>query len=366
MTTYVDFHILQLLPPSNINRDDTGSPKSARFGGVERHRVSSQAWKRATRQEFGRYLDESRLGIRTKQGPKIIAERICELREDCTAEDAFEAAKKIVALGGIKLDKKNPDQTGYLMFYAREEINHLAELAIQLLDGEDVKKAQVRKAIDNARAVDIALFGRMIADAPELNVDASCQVKHALSVHRATPDFDYYTAIDDELGADESGAGMIGTIEFVSSVLYRYATVSVDSLEQNLGDPAASAEAIRAFAQAFTLSMPTGKMNTFANRTRPDFVLVEIREDQPVELGSCFEDAVPADGNTMRNAALRLAQYAIDGDAQFGTAPVKSFYMALDRATTGDLEAVLAERSEKLSFPELVERIGAHVYQPEA
>ena len=41
---YVDFHILQTVPPSCINRDDTGSPKTAVYGGVLRARVSSQAW----------------------------------------------------------------------------------------------------------------------------------------------------------------------------------------------------------------------------------------------------------------------------------------------------------------------------------
>ena len=38
---YVDFHVLQTVPPSCINRDDTGSPKTAIYGGVTRARVSS-------------------------------------------------------------------------------------------------------------------------------------------------------------------------------------------------------------------------------------------------------------------------------------------------------------------------------------
>ena len=52
MSTYIDLHILQDLPPSNINRDDNGTPKHAVYGGVQRLRVSSQAWKRATRKHF--------------------------------------------------------------------------------------------------------------------------------------------------------------------------------------------------------------------------------------------------------------------------------------------------------------------------
>ena len=49
---FVDIHAIQSLPPSNVNRDDTGSPKTAIYGGVRRSRVSSQSWKRAIRQYF--------------------------------------------------------------------------------------------------------------------------------------------------------------------------------------------------------------------------------------------------------------------------------------------------------------------------
>ena len=58
---FIDVHILQTVPPSNINRDDTGSPKSARFGGVKRARVSSQAWKKATRDLFPTCLMRTKL-----------------------------------------------------------------------------------------------------------------------------------------------------------------------------------------------------------------------------------------------------------------------------------------------------------------
>lgn len=55
---FIDIYALQTVPPSNINRDDTGSPKTAMYGGVRRARVSSQAWKRAMRESFPEYLPE--------------------------------------------------------------------------------------------------------------------------------------------------------------------------------------------------------------------------------------------------------------------------------------------------------------------
>jgi CRISPR system Cascade subunit CasC len=65
---FLDVHALQTVPPSNLNRDDTGAPKTALYGGVPRARVSSQAWKRATRTYFAdeHLLEPSELGVRTK------------------------------------------------------------------------------------------------------------------------------------------------------------------------------------------------------------------------------------------------------------------------------------------------------------
>ncbi|MDX3329446.1 type I-E CRISPR-associated protein Cas7/Cse4/CasC [Streptomyces sp. ME02-6979-3A] len=58
-------HALQTVPPSNVNRDDTGALKTAVYGGVPRARVSSQAWKRAARTYFDdeHLLDASELGV---------------------------------------------------------------------------------------------------------------------------------------------------------------------------------------------------------------------------------------------------------------------------------------------------------------
>src|SRR5215211_7389766 len=68
MTTFIQLHILTAYPPANLNRDDTGKPKTAQFGGAERLRVSSQALKRAwrTSAEFREALN-GHIGERTQR-----------------------------------------------------------------------------------------------------------------------------------------------------------------------------------------------------------------------------------------------------------------------------------------------------------
>ncbi|MEK8144007.1 type I-E CRISPR-associated protein Cas7/Cse4/CasC [Streptomyces sp. M10(2022)] len=150
---------------------------------------------------------------------------------------------------------------------------------------EKLKKAQAKAVANRHHSVDISLFGRMVADTADINVDAAAQVAHALGVHAVETESDYYTAVDDKNAADESGAGMIGTVDFNSSTLYRYAALDVDRLRDNLGmglneekpgtDPVR--RAVEAFLEGFVTSLPTGKINTFGNHTLPDAVVVKLR-----------------------------------------------------------------------------------------
>lgn len=303
--TILDIHVLQTVPPSNLNRDDTGSPKTARFGGQVRARVSSQAWKRATRTAFDSYLDRSDLGVRTKRLIELIGDEIGRV-DSGLAERAPELAKAVLEAAGIKTSaprgkaKDVPEESGYLMFFSNRQVTLLAELAVRAAkeagDGQiAIPKVEAKACADTEHSVDVALFGRMVADATDLNVDAAAQVAHALSVDAVQNEYDYFTAVDDHKKADEeedAGAGMIGTVEFNSSTLYRYATVDVDRLRDNLGDAVATRRAVEAFTKAFVLSMPTGKQNTFANRTLPDAVLVFLRETQSINLVGAYETAI--------------------------------------------------------------------------
>jgi len=193
----------------------------------------------------------------------------------------------------------------------------------------------------------------MVADDANLNVDAACQVAHALSTHAVATEFDYYTAVDDRNPAEETGAGMIGTIEFDSATLYRYATVNVDALNRNLGDGESTAQAVEAFVRAFATSMPTGKQNTFANRTVPDAVVVMVREGRPVNLVGAFEEPVKGRAGYVAASCEALATYATDVEAAFGGSPTDTWVARVGRRTDA-----LAPLGEPIPFDELVQRVG--------
>ncbi|MET4224796.1 type I-E CRISPR-associated protein Cas7/Cse4/CasC [Oerskovia enterophila] len=337
--TFVDVHVLQTVPPSNLNRDDTGSPKTATYGGVRRARVSSQAWKRAARRDFEQYLDSSELGTRTKRVVELVADAIAKRNADAPEADRLKAAGEVLTAAGIavkeprvkKGETAGPAESGYLLFLSAQQIEALAVVASEsLATGEKIDKKAAQALIKGKNSIDLALFGRMVADVSDLNVDASCQVAHALSTHAVETEYDFFTAVDDhkaEDAAEDAGAGMIGTVEFNSSTLYRYATIDVDGLRKNLGDDEATSRAVAAFLRSFVRSMPTGKLNTFANRTLPDAVIVTVREDQPVSFVGAFEEPVAetVDGGRVRRSVQRLAQHATEVQDAWGGSPVASW-----------------------------------------
>lgn len=354
MSLFIDIHALQTLPPNNINRDDTGSPKTAMFGGVPRQRVSSQAWKRAIRRDFANYLEPSELGVRTKRVVEKTAYRVLELQgrpapdvndpEDRAA--LLEAAAQVEAVfksAGLKPEKKKLkknateeeqldalfSEVSYLLFLSDQQVSKVAQAVIDRPEGRWSKKESAAM-LDEAHSVDVAMFGRMVADVTAYNVDAAVQVAHAIGVSPSEPEFDYFTAVDDVRdAAEEAGAGMIGTVTFTSSTLYRYANVDLDGLVANLGSSEAAVKAVSAFIQAFMTSMPTGKQNTFANTTLPDVVIVSVRDDRPVSWVNAFEVPVPgdADGGRRVEAARRLATEAVSLDAMYDTTARKTWVM---------------------------------------
>jgi CRISPR system Cascade subunit CasC len=364
--TIIDIHVIQTVPPSNINRDDTGSPKTAVYGGQRRARVSSQAWKRATRDAFDSLLDVSELGVRTKQVVELIGDTITA-QQPLLKERAGELATAVLEAAGIKIKPARkaeaPAESGYLLFLSNRQVDALAELAIESAaaagDGKPViTKTEARARADRAHSVDVSLFGRMVADASDLNVDAAAQVAHALSVHTVANEYDYFTAVDDHKNdddAEDAGAGMIGTVEFNSSTLYRYATVDVDRLQDNLGDAEATRRAVEAFVRAFVASMPTGKQNTFANRTLPDAVLVVVRETQSINFVGAFEEVVTdtETGGRIATSIRRLAQHGRELHDAFDEHPVAAWNFGV-----GERTAPLAELSERSTFDATIAAAG--------
>ena len=370
--TYLDFHLLQTVPPSCINRDDTGSPKSAIYGGVRRARVSSQAWKRATRKKFEEELDHQDLGVRTKRVVELVAGRLVD-RESLDRDPAAQLAAAVVTAAGLKLTKaRNSERmdTEFLVLVSAQQADALADLAASALaeaDGDPAAavkalasaefKREAKRVLGQGNSVDLALFGRMVANDTDLNVDATCQVAHAISVHGADSEFDYFTAVDDLKGVGDdpeasadSGAGMIGTVEYTSATLYRYASINVEALAASLGDLAMTRRGIEAFTRSFVRSMPTGKVNTFANHTLPEVILVTLREDQPVSLVGAFEEpvAMGPSGGFAAPAATRLAQRSRETTSAYGTPPVAGWVVGV-----GDLVNDFGDQGDRVSFGEL-------------
>jgi CRISPR system Cascade subunit CasC len=325
----IELHLIQSFAPSNLNRDDTGSPKDCEFGGARRARISSQAIKRAMRTEFDRagLVPPHLRAVRTKRLIDTLAGRL--IAEGRSEEQARAAAREAVNATGVKIEEDS--QTAYLFFIGAEEIERVAALCREHWDalvsapaepapieGETAAPARgrrgrpattsasqlagpvkttIQRSLDGGRAVDLGLFGRMLADLPERNIDAASQVAHAISTHEVSVEFDFYTAVDDLRPEDTSGAGMLGTVEYNAACFYRYANVDVGQLRRNLGgDDTLVAGAVEAFVRASWGAIPTGKQNGFAAQNPPSFMLAVARDAGLWSLTNAFLKPVRATG----------------------------------------------------------------------
>ncbi len=365
-TLFVEVHILQSLPPSNVNRDDSGTPKQAVFGGARRARVSSQAWKRATRTEFAKATEPADRATRTKRIAALLAERLTRpVTEGGTGLETAEADRLTAALlEPLRVTKSSTKekQSAYLLFFGKRQLDEIVKLLngraaelVALSDADlkaEVDKLPVVATLSSGHPAEVALFGRMVADLPALNVDAAVQVAHALSTHAVRTEFDYYTAVDDE-NTEDHGAGMIGTVEFNSSTLYRYAILGVHQLRDNLGSAEDTRDTAVRFVDAFTRSMPTGHQNSFAHRTLPHLVLLTLRTDQPVNLVSAYEEPVTGVTGLATESALRLAGELKSVAATWAAEPVRTL-----AAYNVEVDKLTEVFGPAVAFPQLLESLG--------
>jgi len=370
MKTIIEIHALQNFVPSNLNRDDTGAPKDALFGGTRRARVSSQCLKRSIRQHFAGLVQQKTLvsddvAVRTK--------RVLDAKGR-TEPEATEKAR--LALAAMELTVKEDGKSEYLLFLGQREISSIADVINEKWDyitasgtapaegkkaGKAKKQAaqsadpELKKALDKVfdggKAVDVALFGRMLADMPEKNQNAACQVAHAISTHAVEREFDFYTAVDDLKPEDTAGADMMGTVEFNSACFYRYAVVDWEKLVENLQkDTELATKGLRAFLEGFVVAEPTGKQNTFAAHNPPEFVAVSVRRDTaPRNLANAFETAVFAKkGESLtRKSTEELVKKAKTLQAAFG-GEERTFVLNLTEAKLDGFGNAVASLKELL------------------
>ncbi len=303
---FIELHLIQNFAPANLNRDDTGNPKDCEFGGVRRARISSQCIKRAIRHEpvFERITGQPN-GKRTK---RFIDKRLTPMLVDAgkPEAEARKVATEFFTAFASKLEK-DAAKTAVLLYFSPAELQGMVDaLAAAWADvsaSDDKKRAEaigqlvkglVKQYKDRTSAPDIALFGRMLAEKPELNIDAACQVAHAISTHRVTMEMDFYTAVDDLQPEDTAGASMMGFVAYDSACFYRYARLDWEQLIKNLdGDVGLARRTVEGFLRASVAAIPTGKQNSFAAQNPPSFLLAVVKpQGMAWSLTNAFERPV--------------------------------------------------------------------------
>lgn len=315
MSRFIQLHLLTSYPPSNLNRDDTGRPKTALVGEANRLRVSSQSLKRAwrTSETFESAL-AGHVGTRTKQiGKQVFADlKAGGIAEKQAREWAKEIAKQF---GKPKSEKKTENDADLeieqLAHFSPEELAAIKSLVATLVERQDKPTEAELKLLTHPRqAVDIAMFGRMLADAAEFNVEAAVQVAHAITVHKAAVEDDYFSAVDDLNTRDQTGAGHIGERGYGAGLFYLYIAINREQLKDNLGgDEALTTRALHALVQAATQVSPTGMQNSFASRAYASYVLAEKGSQQPRSLTQAFLKPVkPFDGDSLFDQSVEALE----------------------------------------------------------
>ncbi len=325
MTTFLQLHLLTAYPPSNPNRDDTGRPKEARVGGVPRLRLSSQSIKHAVRAS-DRFMAalQGHLGERTKRIGEVIREHLKSKSTD--EKKAHKIAGEVADVFGKLDEARNKDgvklQLSQLAFISPDEKRYACELAEQILGGAATPKERelsklVLRSADGA--VDIAMFGRMLADDPDFNREAAVQVGHAITTHRAIAETDFFTAIDDlQISSAGAGAEHLGEHGFGSGVFYLYVCVDCNLLIENLnGDKALARKGMEALVQALATTTPKGKQNSHAHHPMAMYVRAECGSDQPRDLTGSFFKPITGD-NQIENSIEALESMAAKIDRAYG------------------------------------------------
>lgn len=304
MTTFIQIHLLIDYPAANLNRDDSGRPKTLVYGGAERLRVSSQSIKRALRTgTVFRDRLEGALGTRAQSFGQLLEEVLMAAPYGLSRADAVKQAQAVInndKLGKLKTSKLKKGEseaeptsdTEQLAHLGPDELERLTALAARLAAGETLDPKQMAVLLERPKAADIAMFGRMLADNPGYNVEAAAQVAHAFTTHRQEVEDDYFTAVDELKAArqhEDRGAGFVGVQQFGAGLFYQYACLDASLLKENLsGDADLAARAAGALVAGLAMTSPKGKQNSYASRSIARYGLVEVGGQTPRTLASAF------------------------------------------------------------------------------
>jgi CRISPR system Cascade subunit CasC len=312
---FIEFHILQSFPVSCLNRDDVGAPKSAIIGGVPRARVSSQCWKRQVRMQM--HQQGQRIAERTKLLTEVMGKACIE--EGATSEQATTCAKKVVDLF---TDKVTDGKTDALVFVSDYEATIVAkEFQAKQFDASAVDSKKLVKLLkENVctayDGLDIALFGRMVAKTPDLNVEAACSFSHAISTHKVVSEIDFFTALDD-LSKDQ-GSSHMGSLEFNSATYYRYVSLNLGQLWETLHGIDVP-DAVKAFVKALYLAVPVARQHSQSGASFWDFARIYVRRGQRLQVP--FEQPVTSEngGGYLKPSEEALVAYLDKKEAVSGS-----------------------------------------------
>jgi len=341
-------HMLKNFAPTNLNRDDSNTPKTCVFGGVQRGRISSQCLKRSWRTSsvFEEEVGGNLLGKRTRKLPELVADY---LRENKINEDFIKSASRKLTGFGNKERKENKDGdfTAQMILYSPSDIAAIGEMLIELIHKcSDIKEfekltakelqASLKESSSRPITLDIALLGRMVTSDAFADVEASMQVAHAISTNKITMETDFFVAMDDLIsgsGNDDLGAGMMGDIDYNSNCYYIYASLDLEELRANLKNTPDSEKIVRAaipaLLNAMAFSNPSGKQNSFAGHSLPCAVCVECKDRKiPVSYANAFVKPVSADknGDLVFNSIQKLADEVDSIKNDFGDLSRERFW----------------------------------------
>ena len=341
MSRFLQLHLLTFYPPANLNRDDTGRPKTAVIGGATRLRLSSQSLKRAwrTSDDFKATLDGHR-GERTQRIGEVIRDHLIAGGTD--AAKATKIAREIVPVFGKPKAENdpNPTRTEQLAFISAEERAAALAMAERAAAGEKIEATAAALLRQRDTAADIAMFGRMLADNPDYNREAAVQVAHAFTTHKVAVEDDYYVAVDDlKTTAEDAGAGFLGEAGFAAGLFYLYICVDVALLKRNLSDEGLAGTSLAALVRAAATVAPTGKQASYASRARAHFIMAERGDQTPRTLGAAFLKPV-AGHDPMGDSVAALHGLRDAMDSAYGACADRRAEMSVGGA--GSLEDILA------------------------
>lgn len=349
MSRFIQLHILTSYPPANLNRDDLGRPKTAKMGGVDRLRVSSQSLKRTWRtSELFQQVLSGNLGTRTKiLGVNVYKELVGEGVSEAKAKKWSQAIAG--QFGKLKKAEDNDllsdlqiEQLVHISAHEQREIDSLVKIVVS--EQREPSSDELSLLRKENMAADIALFGRMLASKPAFNVEAACQVAHAITVHGIVIEDDYFTAVDDlNDHSEDAGAAHIGETGFAAGLFYSYICINKELLVRNLNDDIALAtKVIAALTEVAVKVAPEGKQNSFGSRAYASYVRAETGDQQPRSLSVAFLKPVAKNAEDYGAEAITALEKQVNNfDSVYGACADASYTLNVSNAK-GSLAELLS------------------------